>query len=188
MNNPPEIRYRYCPLCGRNLVRHSASLYVCTGCRYHFYQNSKPSAGALILGEGEHGGREILLVRRGVDPFKGCWDIPGGFINNGEEPVEALKREIREELGVSVHVETLFTAEADFYPCLGVPAEASNTLCLYYLCSFLEPAPLLVPEDDIDEYRWFPIDRLPSDIAFDANRRAITKLAISLQVSCFRGI
>lgn len=120
-----------------------------------------------------------------MEPFRGYWDVPGGFIDNGEDPVTALKREMTEELGVSVHVESLFTAEADTYPAHGVPAEASNTLCLYYICSFIEASPKLIPEDDIVAYGWFPLDKLPEDIAFDANRRAIMKLAVACQVRCF---
>ena len=123
--------------------------------------------------------REILLVRRGVEPYAGYWDMPGGFIENGEDPRDALHREIREELAAEITVSELFTAEVDTYPREGVPESASNTLCLYYICALdgteaTETA--LTPADDITECRWFTLDEFPENIAFEGNSRALEKL------------
>ncbi|MBI2459398.1 MAG: NUDIX domain-containing protein [Parcubacteria group bacterium] len=60
-------------------------------------QNSKPTSSALIL----HGNK-ILLGKRKINPAKGAWDVPGGFLELGEHQEAGLKREIREKLGVGV--------------------------------------------------------------------------------------
>ncbi|MFP4564450.1 MAG: NUDIX hydrolase, partial [Spirochaetia bacterium] len=142
----------------------------------------KPAVGAMIT-RTSGGKREILLVRRGVEPYAGYWDMPGGFIENGEDPLEALHREIREELAAEITVSELFTAEVDIYPREGVPESASNTLCLYYICAVdgTEAAETpLTPADDITECRWFTLNDLPEKIAFECNSRALEKLKRSL--------
>ena len=180
---PQSPVYRFCPLCGGTLQRRSRSLLTCTRCGYRFYQNAKPAVGAMITrGSGDK--REILLVRRGVEPYSGYWDMPGGFIENGEDPLRALHREIREELDTEIVVKELFTAEIDTYPREGVPESASNTLCLYYICALAGAAGdretdreiELTPADDITDCRWFPLGALPEKIAFDGNTRALEKL------------
>lgn len=55
--------------------------------------------GALILR-----GDEILLIKRGIDPGKGLWSIPGGLVEVGETVREAIKREVLEETGLEIEV------------------------------------------------------------------------------------
>ena len=58
-----------------------------------------PAVAGVIVRDGE-----ILLVRRGVEPSKGKWSVPGGSVEWGETLVEALKREVREETGLEIEV------------------------------------------------------------------------------------
>ena len=56
---------------------------------------------------------EILLVRRGGDPFKGCWALPGGFVDIDEDLDTCALRELAEETGVTgVYLEQLLTSGA----------------------------------------------------------------------------
>jgi len=171
------MHYSYCPVCGAKIRKWNNELMVCTECGYHFYQTSKPTAGAFIVRKQSSGGSpEILLTKRGIDPYKSCWDIPGGFLKNGEQPEDGLKREIMEELGVQLLSRKLFFAVVDRYPRDDIPEEANYTLCLYYICTIDENTELKA-EDDITESQWFSIESLPENLAFRGNKRAIKEFA-----------
>ena len=67
----------------------------------------------------------VLLGQRKADPGRGLWDIPGGFLDEGEDPVEGLKREFVEETGLSVEVDVFLgiwiVLQTWVLPKLGVP-------------------------------------------------------------------
>jgi 8-oxo-dGTP diphosphatase len=169
-------RYEFCPVCGSPLDRTAGplpivNLHVCVACQYEFWQNSKPAVGALIVRTA--GGKpHLLLCTRGIEPYKGMWDLPGGYLNNGEHPEEGLTREIREELGTTAEVKRFLTVEMDEYPREDVAEEARFVLALYYVCEIGADAGLS-PMDDVQAVEWFPLDELPDQIAFAGNRRAI---------------
>ena len=101
----------------------------------------------------------IFATQRGYGDFKDWWEFPGGKMEVGETPEEALKREIREELSTEINVdEFLCTVEYDY------PAFHLTMHC--YLCSLLtealhlnehEAARWLKPED-LDSVDWLPAD------------------------------
>ena len=129
---------------------------------------------------GTNGGREsLLLARRGIEPYKGWWDLPGGFLDNGELPRDGLARELREELGVAPVAEPrLIGADIDEYPRDDIAEDARFVLSLYFLCE-LPPGARLSPADDVVEAAWFPLDALPAEIAFPVNRRFVEGLVES---------
>jgi ADP-ribose pyrophosphatase YjhB (NUDIX family) len=170
------MRYSFCPVCGGRLKDRepgdrSPTVLVCSACGYLFYQNTKPCTAAIIV-RGAGQGAEILLTRRGIQPHKGMWDLPGGFMGNGEDPVAGLQRELAEELGVQGRDFRLVSVQQSEYPRDDIAEEARHTITLYYLCSIPDEADL-TPADDVSEARWFPLGSLPPEIGFPANRRAI---------------
>ncbi|MGD0725667.1 MAG: NUDIX domain-containing protein [Spirochaetia bacterium] len=169
-------RYAFCPVCGSALGRPAGSaahvnLLTCGSCKFEFWQNSKPAVGAIIV-RTVGGNPHLLLCRRGIEPYKGMWDLPGGYLNNGEHPEEGLLREIREELGTSLERQKFLTVEIDEYPREDVAEEARFVLGLYYVCEIKADA-RLTPMDDAWDAEWFPLEELPDGIAFTANLRAI---------------
>jgi ADP-ribose pyrophosphatase YjhB (NUDIX family) len=130
---------------------------VCTVCGYKFYQNSKPCVVAIILDARRE---RILLSRRGIEPFKGDWDLPGGFLRDGEDPREGTRREVREELGVEAEVGDIFDILVDTYGPDGV-----YTFNVCYYVRIPEGA-VLTAMDDVAELSWFPLDAPPANLAF----------------------
>ena len=171
------MHYKYCPLCGGLLERKSISLLNCSECGYRFYQTSNPTVNAIIT-RTRGAGKQVLLTKRAQEPFKDCWDLPGGFLNNGEDPSCGLSREIAEELGLKLSRLTLFSTFVERYPRPDIPEEAQFTLCLFYLAEIeqtLEPAGLEA-HDDIIEAKWFDLEHLPENLSFKGNREVLKKL------------
>jgi NAD+ diphosphatase len=95
------MQYNNCPKCGEkyNFNKNKnkfEEFFLCKKCDFVFYNNPKPAVVSLVI----NSDYQVLLVRRAIEPYKGYWDIPGGFINSNEEPQLANKREIKEELGI----------------------------------------------------------------------------------------
>ncbi len=111
----------------------------------------------------------VLLVKRAVEPFKDYWDIPGGFLEAGEHPLDGMLREVREETGLEVRVIDLLGVYMDRY---AVDGEEIFTLNHYYI---VEPiAGELRAMDDINAFEWFPVGALPERIAFE-HAKAVLK-------------
>lgn len=107
--------------------------------------------------------RKVLLVRRASEPFVGCWALPGGFVDEGERPVEAARRELAEETGL--------IWEGPLVP-VGTFADPDRdprgwTVSAGYLADLGLEEPLVVSGDDAAEARWCFTDDLPRDLAFD---------------------
>jgi ADP-ribose pyrophosphatase YjhB (NUDIX family) len=183
-------KYSFCPVCGSpyHADRASpvpASLLACAACGFQFWQNSKPAIGAFIV-RVSVGGPEVLLTRRGIEPYKGMWDCPGGFLENGELPEDGLARELSEELGIRVEKPRLFWTGIDEYPRNDVAEEARFVLSLYYRCE-MAPDARPAAADDVAEFAWFPLDEPPEGMAFASNRRALHELQASLKSEMKRG-
>lgn len=103
----------------------------------------------------------ILLIRRGGEPFKGAWALPGGFLQENETLDQCAARELREETGVlGAHLEAFATfSEPKRDPRYRVVTAA-------YLALVPAADHALQSGSDADDARWHSMDRLP-DLAFD---------------------
>jgi 8-oxo-dGTP diphosphatase len=118
------------------------------------------------------GKARLLLVERKKEPYKGQWAVPGGFIGMDEELEDAVARELEEETGVTgVPLQQLHT-----FGTVGRDPRGRQ-ITVVFMGIAPEGQPTLRAGDDAAKARWFPIDRLPTNMAFDHDR--VTRLAIS---------
>lgn len=130
---------------------------ICTLCGRIHYRNAKPCAGALV----ERDGR-LLLVKRAIEPYRGCWDIPGGFLEADEHPEVGAAREVREETGLLVELTDLFGIYMGRY---SYDDEGVTCLNVYYSARVIGGTER--PSDDAAGLAWFGPDEVPDEIAFD---------------------
>ena len=130
----------------------------CPECGFRAWASSKTTACALVV----DGGR-VLLARRAGEPFRGYWDLPGGFLDEGEHPLDGLRRELREETGLDVEPAEFVGVWMDRY---GDVEDSHATLNLYWTARVLGGE--AGAADDVTELAWFAPDGLPpaGELAF----------------------
>lgn len=163
--------YSFCPVCGAALDMTHLYRQPCTGCDFILYHSSSPCMGAIPVE-----GSRVLLARRGIEPYYGAWNVVGGFLDYGEEPLAGLMREVLEETGCACRVLDFIIQTADIYGEMG-----SALLNSYYTVQLLPGT--ITPQDDVSELCWFDLDNLPAEIPFISDRRALEVLQGMLGVS-----
>jgi 8-oxo-dGTP diphosphatase len=153
---------RFCPLCGAPLAREPVppdqrEHAVCSRCRFVFYLNPK-LVGATIP---EQDGR-VLLTRRSIDPGRGLWTYPGGFVDYGETVTDAAVRETFEETGLKVDL----TGLLNVYTYPGAP------VIVVYRASVVGGTLTTCSEND--RLEWVRPDEIPWPVlAFQSTREAL---------------
>jgi ADP-ribose pyrophosphatase YjhB (NUDIX family) len=90
------------PGCPRCAAREEQPL-VCERCHWRWYANPKPAA-AVLLERAGNPEPSVLLLRRAVEPGRGAWDLPAGYLDPGESFEQAARRETQEESGLEVEL------------------------------------------------------------------------------------
>jgi ADP-ribose pyrophosphatase YjhB (NUDIX family) len=147
--------WRHCPRCAGDLEAGDGKV-TCARCGYAVWANPVPGAQALV----ERDGR-ILLGRRRDDPGAGLWDLPGGFVEEAEHPLDALRRELREETGLAIE-------PLEFLGMWLQPYGERVVLSLTWLAAPAGGEER--PGDDLVELRWFAPTELPGpdELAFES--------------------
>lgn len=137
------------------------------------YEFPRPAltVDCVIFGLDESNKLKVLLIQRGHEPFKGCWALPGGFVDMSENLERSALRELEEETGVTnVFIEQLYTfGEPDRDP------RGRTVSVAYYALVNLAEHPVKA-SSDAQQAKWFEIDNLPS-LAFDHEQ--ILQIAIN---------
>lgn len=130
---------------------------VCENCEWIHYENPRIIVTGFCLWESS-----VLLARRAIAPRRGFWSLPGGFMEVGETPEEGAAREVQEECGAAVSIESLLAVYA--IPRIG-------QVHMVYLAR-MESADFLAGEESLD-VRLFDLtsSSIPSEeLAFPVNR------------------
>jgi ADP-ribose pyrophosphatase YjhB (NUDIX family) len=158
--------WKYCPRCASELQR-TYEYVECDACGYRVYAQSQPGAEAVCF---DAAGR-ILLGRRAGEPRTGYWDLPGGFVQEAELPLDAMRREVEEETG-------RVPEPLEFLGMWNEPYFDRVVLCLTWIAR-LDPD--VRAADDLSELRWFAPEELPWDeLAFSHYTPAL-RLALARQ-------
>jgi len=165
-NSAPE-EIAYCPLCGHPL---NTRMYVdkprrvCSECGYVHFTDPKVGVGVLVVVE-----EKVLLVRRAMNPERGKWSIPAGFLDRGEDPKETAVREAWEETGLEVAIEGLVDV---FY---NPPEHGGASVFILYRANLTGGT--AKAGDDADAVGFFGMEELP-ELAFESTRAAIGQVKI----------
>ncbi len=116
--------------------------------------------------QGESG--TVLLCRRPAGkPYGLQWEFPGGKIERDESPEECLRRELREELGITAVVGRLFHEESHIYP------DSGEYNVRYFLVDSFSGT---LTNHAFDEMRWVSVGDLPGYDILEGNREAVLRL------------
>ena len=159
--NPALEDAGFCPRCGAAAdVRYPRSLH-CASCGYVAFFNPKPVGCALAR---EPDGR-VWLARRGFEPGRGRWSMPGGFVDLGETVEAAIVRELAEELCVAARVREL----------VGVYSRADERVVVIVYAAELAGPPQATAE--APAVQAFAVDEIPWDeLAFWTDAAALRDL------------
>ena len=138
------------------------------------YDYPKPSVTTDMVVVAGNNPRKVLLIKRGIEPFKGMWALPGGFIEENEDLFDAALRELKEETGL----ENVVPVQIGVF---GKPGRdpRGHTIAVAYMAMLPEPVSVSAG-DDAENASWFPIDNLP-ELAFDHDE-IIAKAILQLKV------
>ncbi|MBX3011753.1 MAG: NUDIX hydrolase [Caldilineaceae bacterium] len=161
--------YCYCPYCATALEQRESYGQirpVCPQCHFVQFQDPKVAVIGLVTHQ-----QQVLLIRRSVDPGKGLWALPGGYMDAGEMPEAALQRELLEEVGLPVQIDTLLT----IFPMVGVAGRTQGIVLAYHAVPAAATQTTLRCDDDACEAGWFSAATLPKELAFESTHTLLAQ-------------
>ena len=165
--------HRFCSACGgvlesRTLKPGTRAVLVCTDCGAPCYLDPKVAACSLIE---ENGG--IVLLRRAIQPQKGLWVLPGGFVDRGETVEGAAVRETLEECGL----------ETDVTGLLGVYSYPGETVVIVVFTAAIRSGTPEARDETLEARIIRPGDIPWEELAFQSTRDALTDYGLKKRPS-----
>lgn len=138
-------------------VRHGKQRRTCPACGHIHFNDPKVAAVVFV----EHQQR-VLLVQRAMNPERGKWALPGGYVDAGEDPAQAAIREVYEETGIEVTITGLVAVRSNGGPIvITYTAQAKNGAAR--------------PGDDAHAVRWFSAQEPLPELAFESTQTMLTE-------------
>lgn len=166
---PPD--YLFCPFCGERLKQRTEEdkkRKFCSSCNWTYYPHVGAAVAALIVRE-----EKVLMVKRGRAPYKNTWVLPAGYIDFGEHPSEALRREVGEETGLEVKkANFLEVLQADDDP------RSPGHFVFFYKVTTLGNEIKTDKEENLD-IAWIDLKNLP-EIGFKSHESVVKKARSTL--------
>jgi ADP-ribose pyrophosphatase YjhB (NUDIX family) len=159
------MKYNYCYTCGQKTQRKTIEgkpRSFCNTCQLVLYDNPIPSVAIVAFNEPH----ELLLTRRSVEPGKGLWCLPGGFVEAGENILDTVKRELKEETNLNCKNIKIIGAKSVLNGYWG------DILILGYSVELLSGE--MMAGDDAEAVAFFPLDNRPK-IVFPVHEDFLNK-------------
>lgn len=150
----------FCQVCGHTMAErlvHGKLRRACPECGHIHFDD--PKVAAVVLVQHNH---RVLLVRRAMNPARGKWALPGGFVDFGEDPYKAAVREVLEETGITIENIALADIFSD-----GGPIVITFTA---HTASGVARA-----QDDADAVLWYAANDPMPDLAFESTRAMLAR-------------
>jgi 8-oxo-dGTP diphosphatase len=156
--NPALEDVRFCPRCGREATIKYPRSITCGNCGYGAFYNPKPVACTIPRTPDD----DIILLKRGFEPNRGRWSMPGGFVDLGETVEQAAIREAKEEINVDIEITQL----------VGVYSRSTDRIVVVVYAARTEGTPTRTEE--ALEVQAFQPNTIPWDqLAFWSDGRAL---------------
>jgi ADP-ribose pyrophosphatase YjhB (NUDIX family) len=155
----------FCINCGTALVTRvieGREVEACPRDNFVLWRDPKVSTAVVVESDGG-----IVLGRRAIEPGYGLWCLPGGFVNDDEDPIEAAARECLEEIGVAVEV-------TDLLGVFHIPKSGAPSMVVIAYRGGLVDGGRPVAGAEMLEVGVFPLHALPS-LAFPSHQAVLEK-------------
>lgn len=161
--------FRFCPRCGTQAPLPGRDPLECAACGFRFHFT--PVTGAVAIIPDQRG--RVLVLRRARDPGKGLYGLPGGFVDPGESIEEALRREVQEEVGLTLTHLCYLGSFPNRYHYRGVIVPVTDVV---FVCQAADLRPQRVDSDEVAGFAFrHPGHEVLSQMAFDSNRRGLER-------------
>jgi len=162
VDRPAHMPINFCPRCGHAVedrLLFGKVLRACPSCEYIHFNDPKVAAALWITRKPEGRDEEVLLVQRNIDPMRGLWALPAGYVDRGEDPRDAAAREALEETGLVVRIGRVIEV---FFSGIVITVIFEADLI----------GGELAPGDDAADARWFNAENLP-ELGFDSTKQLV---------------
>lgn len=158
--------FDYCPSCGSRAVSFdNVKKFICKDCSFTYFHNVAAAVAAILEYD-----QKVILIRRAKEPGKGKLDLPGGFADPDETVEDALRRELKEELGIDAGTLQYIGSYPNRYIYKGVPYRT----CDLFFYSKIDALPTDLDRTEIEELILInPLDIPADEIAFESTKAGL---------------